>query len=71
MTQSCKTCRYLEVPVDADGVRIVWTGRAYSCAAPVLDLVSQFPACFAIALDRRKMFAWDGTDCPTWQKREG
>lgn len=72
MTDTCKTCRYLDVPPRKDGKRVAYTGKAYRCLTPIPDLSSILPLstmrAYGFRQPRAGEFAfpeWEG--CPTHQ----
>ena len=70
----CKTCKWIEVPPDKGGRKVVRKTRVYSCAFPQPPMIlpasitnhpnwrDQFP--------RYRMVGSDGSDCPTWELKE-
>ncbi len=69
---TCKTCRWLEVPLDKAGKRVV-RRMAYRCFAVVPDI--KLPASvtmdysFHWPLSRVSVWGTDGADCPCWKER--
>jgi hypothetical protein len=69
--QSCKTCRHLDVALNAAGRRIVRAGNVYPCVIPVVpqklpDSVTEYYAYFPAGTRRRLMTGAEGKNCPTW-----
>ena len=68
---TCKTCRWMEVPNDPSGRRVV-RDRAYRCLAVLPDM-PRLPIC--VTMDSsfhwppHKMMTWRdlGADCPCWE----
>lgn len=83
-TQSCKTCRHLSAPLDADGkVRVRWA-QFYSCRAWGAgkqaftdeakkrldgDLLG-IPESVRIIVQLSRVKPGDGAKCSAWQPRE-
>lgn len=72
MNQSCKTCKFLYVPPNKAGKRVVYD-RGYHCAAPAPDAPAM-PECITSAYEyrwptsRRSRWPDDGKRCPTWER---
>lgn len=71
MAQSCKSCKFLVVPLNAAGRRQTRYDRGYDCRALAIDDVSPD------SIVRKGRSSWrnvmqpgDGVTCPTWQKYE-
>jgi hypothetical protein len=43
MKDTCRTCRFLDVPARKDGKRVAIKGSAYRCKAPIPDLSAFLP----------------------------
>ena len=75
--RKCKTCRFLKVPPNRAGVRVVRQYATFHCDAPlpesvnIPDSVTKGPwyTPFETA-PRRRMTGKDGTTCPAWQPLE-
>ena len=76
MTQSCKTCAYLKVPLNMKGRRIVRLSYVYGCAAPYpkepvasdsVSLHNSWKRIFHEPWLSRYMEGKDGTTCPVWR----
>ncbi len=74
MTQCCKTCRFLDVPLDKAGRRVVRKDSVYRCKGPVPaapnlpDSVTQAYGFMRTAWVHRQYMPGDmGTTCPVWE----
>jgi hypothetical protein len=73
MTRRCSTCRWLDVPPDAKGRRVVRQGNAYTCtwpaptAVPWADSVTQARDFTLQPYRRTRWPCTAGTTCPTWE----
>ena len=73
--ETCKTCKFLDVPPNKAGRIVVRYERAYSCIAPAPKLPKDFPqsiidrAGFQWPPNRQSMFADDGDSCTVYEKR--
>lgn len=67
---TCRTCKFLDVPLDEDGVRRVLEDRTYICDAPVPMVAHLFPASVRFSAPKLRMVARAGSGCPAWEKRE-
>lgn len=75
--QSCRTCRYLDVPLDKLGRRIVRRDQGYRCIFGPLERPA-WPDSVTESYGfrwpgneqrgRRRMVGDDGENCPCWQK---
>ena len=74
-TQSCKTCKWLNVKPDAVGRIVVRKGNAYQCVVEV-PLPSPLPDSikknwpFRWPSARSYMVGHEGKTCPTWEQRK-
>lgn len=67
---TCKTCKYLDVPLDHRGRRVVYTSRVYQCVAPVVAPVAP------VSITKYHNYRWppprmhmgpqDGEGCPLY-----
>lgn len=73
MMQSCKTCRHLDVQLDAAGRRVVRRLNSYRCTVPDPDLSPLLPECitraygFQAKMSRSHMSGESGAECPLWE----
>ena len=75
--RKCKTCRFLKVPPNRAGRRVVRNDAPYLCNFPVPDIAplpdSLTDSPWFRGLDtikRKSMVGDEGTSCPTWQPLE-
>lgn len=75
--QSCKTCKYLAVPLNARGRIVVRSNSSYECVCvvsmpPLPDSVTASSLFRGVAEQRYRTYmgGQDGTNCPTWELRE-
>ena len=73
MAQSCKACKWLDVPLNKAGKRVVYQHRVYACRWPepqplLCDAITTHIA-FRLPLPRYRMAGSDGEHCPTWERR--
>jgi len=73
MTETCKTCTHLDVPLDKAGRRVVRKNNAYRCQCPLPDM-PPLPIAITSAHNYREpstfgrhMSGDDGAGCPTWK----
>ena len=71
--QSCKSCKFLVVPLNAAGRRQTRYDRGYECKAMILaqyipDSISRSYS--GAHHNSTMMLPGDGVTCPTWQKYE-
>ena len=73
--KSCKTCRYLDVPLNAAGRRVVRKDSPYDCIAPfpkepvAPDSITSWGVwkdAFNQGHKTRWMFGSEGENCPVW-----
>ncbi len=74
MTQCCKTCRFLDVPLDKAGRRVVRIHDAFPCTAPLPEMPALPDSITKVygykpAGEGRKcwMHGDMGTTCPVWE----
>lgn len=67
LSQTCRNCRYLSVPLDAAGRRVPRKGNVYSCSKVTNLQEVKFPKAVTIKITRRYMRPMDGADCPAWE----
>lgn len=72
----CKTCRFLDVPLDKAGRRMVRSNHGYGCLWKLPknhfvlpDSITQAPS-YRLGRLRTFMEGDEGTTCPTWEKRD-
>ena len=73
-TQSCKTCKWFDVPLNKAGKRVVYKDHVYVCAwaqPPMVlcDSITQHPN-FRVQFPRYPVVGSDGEHCPTWERKE-
>ena len=71
--QSCKTCKFLVVPLNAAGKRQTRYNCVYECKAmipPQYIPESISRSYLGAHHNRTMMLPGDGVTCPTWQKYE-
>lgn len=79
MTRSCRTCRYLDVPLDKAGRRVARIGHIYQCTFPTPTLPpmpeswtkgnsaqAQRDFEHLYKLNKAYMGATDGASCAVW-----
>lgn len=70
---TCKTCRHLEVPLDAAGRRRVRSDYGYACLAVVPipknlpDSVRTIHGLFTWPPPKKFMQGSEGENCPAWE----
>lgn len=68
---TCRTCKFLDVPPDKDGVERIRENTIYDCTAPFPEVAHLFPFSARLTTVRRMfMFPKDGAGCPAWEKRK-
>ncbi len=65
MTQCCKTCRFLDVPLDKAGRRVV-RDKSYRCTAPIPEIVTP-DSVERQGFYKVRMCGDMGTTCPVWE----
>lgn len=71
-SQSCRTCRHMDVPLTASGQRRVYKDGAYVCNVPIpeLPLPDSVTRAYGFRISKSHVIPeWGGT-CPLWAKIE-
>jgi len=70
MKQSCKTCKYLALPLAKPGYRTSHAKHLYDCLYPTIDMAAKSaPSSLkSITIETRKMSTSNGSECVTWEK---
>lgn len=67
---ACKDCKFMAVPPNAAGRRVIYKDRAYKCVAPE-PIWPAIPACIEAPKTHRNWVWSDAYDgCPTFERRE-